>query len=58
MTELSGRQKRLFPQVSVYLQDAILDVVEQIAASENKKRSEVIRELVSFALVQRGLLAA
>jgi metal-responsive CopG/Arc/MetJ family transcriptional regulator len=49
-----ARATRVFPQISVYLYDADLAEVERLAADEGKKRSEIVRDLVSEALIARG----
>lgn len=58
MATEAKRQRRIFPQVSVYFEPPILEIIERLADELGVKRSEVIRELVSSALVRRGLLAA
>jgi metal-responsive CopG/Arc/MetJ family transcriptional regulator len=43
------RQRRLFPQISLYLPDDILDTAERIAIETGRKRSSVLRDAVIFA---------
>ena len=50
MTDDGKRQRRLFPQISLYLPDDILDTVDSLASERGKKRSTVLRELIVWAI--------
>jgi predicted DNA-binding protein len=44
------RQRRIFPQISLYLPDDILEEVDGLAMAHGKKRAFILRELIAWAL--------
>jgi predicted transcriptional regulator len=49
VTEDGKRQRRIFPQISLYLTDEVLDEAERLARETGRRRSSILRDALAYA---------